>query len=277
MIPQKLASIAAIALVCVNLAAARELPQWEIGAGVAPMYLPDYRGSDEYRGYLLPLPYIIYRGERFQVDRRGATGVLFDTDRVELDISANASNPARSSKNVARAGMPDLDPTLELGPRLRLTIAQNASRNNRLTLELPARAVMALDLPRLHGVGWVVNPMVNLDLRDLNGTGWNLGMQTGPLFADRRYHSYYYSVDPQYARPDRPAYVARGGYSGTHFTVGVSKRYSKIWFGAFVRAYSLHGAVFEDSPLVKSRTAVFSGLGIAYIFYESDKRVQAEE
>lgn len=273
----KLAAIATVALACVNLAGARELPQWELGAGVAPMYLPDYRGSDEYRGYLLPLPYIIYRGERFQVDRRGATGVLFDTDRLELDVSANASNPARSSKNAARSGMPDLDPTLELGPRLRLTLLQNATRNNRLTLELPARAVVALDLPRLDGVGWVFNPMLNLDLRDLNGSGWNLGMQTGPLFADRRYHSYYYSVEPQYARADRPAYSARGGYSGAHFTVGVSKRFRKTWVGAFVRAYSLHGAVFEDSPLVKSRTAVFSGLGVAYVFYESDKRVQAEE
>lgn len=256
---------------------AKELPQWELGAGLAPMYLPDYRGSDEYRGYLLPLPYIIYRGERFQVDRRGATGVLFDSERIELDVSANASNPARSSKNVARSGMPDLDPTLELGPRLRLTLAQNASRNTRLTVELPVRAVVALDLPRLDGVGWVFNPMLNLDLRDLSGSGWNLGMQAGPLFADRRYHSYYYSVDPQYARADRPAYAARGGYSGTHFTVGMSKRFRKVWFGAFVRTYSLHGAVFEDSPLVKSRTAVFSGLGVAYVFYESDRRVQADE
>ncbi len=271
------AAVATIALACTPLACARDLPQWEIGAGIAPMYLPDYRGSDEYRAYLLTLPYIIYRGEKFQVDRRGATGVLFDTDRVELDVSVNASNPARSSKNVARSGMPDLDPALELGPRLRFTLLQNATRNNRLTLELPVRSVVALDLPRLHGVGWVVNPLINLDLRDLNGTGWNLGIQTGPLFADRRYHSYYYGVDPQYARPDRPAYAARGGYSGTHFTIGASKRFNKIWFGAFVRAYSLHGAVFEDSPLVKSRTAVFTGLGVAYVFYESDKRVQAAE
>jgi MipA family protein len=256
---------------------AKELPQWEFGAGVAPLYLPDYRGSNEYRGYLLPLPYVIYRGERFQFDRRGATGVLFESDRVELDLSANAANPSRGGKNQARSGMPDLKPTVELGPRLRVTLSQNETRTRRLTLELPVRAVFAVDFPRVDSAGLIFNPVLNLDLRDIAASGWNLGLQTGPVFGDRRYHSYYYAVDTPFARTDRPAYSARAGYGGTHFTIGASKRFKTTWFGAFVRTYALHGAVFDDSPLVKTRTAVLAGVGIAYVFAESSKRVEADE
>jgi outer membrane scaffolding protein for murein synthesis (MipA/OmpV family) len=258
-------------------ATAKELPRWELGAGIAPVYLPDYRGSDEYRGYLLPLPYVVYRGDRVKLDRRGATGILFETDRLELDLSANITNPARSSKNRAREGMPDLDPTLEFGPKLRLTLMQDAARERRLTLELPVRAAFALDFPRVNGIGTVIDPFVNLDLRNVRGSGWNIGVNAGPVFADRRYHRYYYEVEPQFARADRPAYSARAGYSGTQFTIGVSKRFKSAWFGAFVRAHALSGAAFEDSPIVRSRTAVLAGFGIAYVFAVSRETVDAEE
>ena len=37
----------------------------------------------------------------------------------------------------------------------------------------------------------------------ITGTGLNLGVSAGPLFADRGYNSYYYSVEPQYATASR--------------------------------------------------------------------------
>ncbi|MFN0304297.1 MAG: MipA/OmpV family protein [Burkholderiales bacterium] len=268
-------AIAAFAAPPVGIAA--ELPKWELGAGVFAMRLPDYRGSDEYRNYLLPLPYVVYRGERLQLDRRGATGILFESKRVELDISANATNPARSDRNQAREGMRDLDPTVELGPRLRLNILETPSRSTKLTLELPLRAVFALDFPRARYIGWNMNPVLNLDLRNVWGSGWNVGTQAGPVYGDRRYHAYYYEVDSPYARPDRPAYGARAGYSGTQLSIGVSKRFTSTWVGAFVRAYALHGAAFEDSPLVRSHSAILAGVGVAYIFAVSGDKVDAEE
>ena len=47
-------------------------PLWELGVGVAGLRLPDYRGSDQSRGYVLPLPYIVYRGTWLKADRDGA-------------------------------------------------------------------------------------------------------------------------------------------------------------------------------------------------------------
>src|SRR5919108_4076162 len=116
------------ALVCAATAHAEPRPQWEIGAGAAAVTLPDYRGSDESRGYLLPVPYVIYRGERLRVDRQGVRGIFFESDRVELNLSLNATPPVDSEDNRAREGMPELDPTFEIGPRLDVTLARDRAR-----------------------------------------------------------------------------------------------------------------------------------------------------
>ena len=97
-------------------ARAEPKPKWELGAGATVLRLPDYRGSDESRGYVYPLPYFVYRGEFLRLDREGLRGVLIESDRVEFDLSLFGSLPVDSSKNLARAGMPDLDPVLEIGP-----------------------------------------------------------------------------------------------------------------------------------------------------------------
>ncbi|MGA3084204.1 MAG: hypothetical protein ABSE95_05365 [Thermodesulfobacteriota bacterium] len=50
-----------VMLVCLNsapgLVQAKQLPLWEAGIGGTALLMPDYRGSDEYRGYLLPFPW----------------------------------------------------------------------------------------------------------------------------------------------------------------------------------------------------------------------------
>ena len=60
--------IAATCLLVLLAAAVRpahagDLPLWELGLGAYALRLPDYRGSDQSRGYLYPLPYLRYRGK----------------------------------------------------------------------------------------------------------------------------------------------------------------------------------------------------------------------
>src|SRR4051794_28357577 len=93
-------------------------PLWEAGAGVAALSFPDYRGSSRQRGYLLPIPFFVYRGEVLQIDREKVRGLMFKSERWELDVSLNGSVPVRSNDNPARQGMPNLSPTVELGPQL---------------------------------------------------------------------------------------------------------------------------------------------------------------
>jgi outer membrane scaffolding protein for murein synthesis (MipA/OmpV family) len=272
------ALLALAALLHASGATAEPRPQWEVGLGAAALYLPDYRGSDQTRGYVYPLPYVRYRGERLRMDdRRGLPSLLLlDTDRVELDVSLNASQPAPSDQSSARQGMPDLDPTLEIGPLVKVRLWESGDRRRELSLQLPVRAAFTLPSPEF--IGWVFNPVIDLYQRNVGPGGeWRVGMQAGPVFTDRRYNEYYYQVDAQFATPARPAYSASGGYGGTQFTATASRRFGQVWVGGFVRAYALGGAAFEASPLVQSRSAFYAGIGFAYIFAESQTLVESDD
>jgi len=118
---------------------------------------------------------------------------------------------------------------------------------------------------------------VNIDFNNVGRTGWNFGAGVGPVFAADRFHDYYYSVPARFATPTRPEYHAEGGYSGMHALAALSKRYPKYWVGAFVRYDWLGGAKFEDSPLVRTKSSIAGGFGIAWMIGESKRHVQTDD
>jgi len=258
-------------------AAAGEFPLWELGAGLAVIDFPDYRGSNERKTWLLPVPYFIYRGDFLRADQQRVRGRFLASERVEIEASVNGTVPVNSSDNHARSGMPDLDATLEIGPSLNLSLIRSADRKLNLELRLPLRGVIATDLSSVHGEGWIFQPNLNLDLHGIwPGQGWNLGLLAGPLFADSKYHQYFYGVAPQFATPQRPAYAATGGYAGTQFLAALSKRFPEFWVGAYMRWDTLQGAVFADSPLVLTKQYFTAGIAAAWVFADSATRVQAD-
>lgn len=255
-------------------ALAQSEPLWELGLGAGVLSLPDYRGSDRTRSYLVPVPYVVYRGQYLKADRDGVRGVLFDNEFFELNLSLGASLPVNSNDNEARRGLPNLRPTLELGPSLDIKLIK--TRGLKLDLRLPVRAAVTLESqPRF--VGWTAAPNLSLDLADVAGQrGWNLGLQTGPLASDRKNHAFFYAVRPTEATASRAAYDAPGGYSGTQFLATLSKRYPSFWVGGFLRYDNLSGASFEDSPLVRRKSYAAAGLVFSWIIGESSQKVPTQ-
>jgi outer membrane scaffolding protein for murein synthesis (MipA/OmpV family) len=250
-----------------TVAMSRELPLWEVGVGLFPSTFPAYRGSEDQQYYLLPFPYLVYRGDYLRMDRDGLRARLFDTDRVQINISVNASAPSDDSD--ARKGMPDLDPTVEIGPSLNILLAEWADKYS-LKVRLPVRSVIATDLGGTEQAGWIFNPHLKLESEDVFG-GWDAGLSMGPLFGNGKYHAYYYAVDPKYATATRPAYSASGGYSGTLALASLSRRFNRIWMGGFIRYDNLSGAQFEDSPLLETDHSFMAGIAIAWIFKQSSR------
>ncbi len=258
-------------------ARAEEKPLWEAGAGVGALLLPDYRGSDESRAYLLPFPYLIYRGQFLKADREGVRAEFLDSDRVKLQVAVNASQPIRSSNNSARSGMPDLKGSFEVGPSLSINLAKSADRKQRLDFRVPVSTGVTLG-GGFQGIGWQASPRLNLDLEDAGGlVGWNLGVAIGPIFQNRKRNAYFYDVPDQYARAGRPAYRSSGGYAGVQLIAALSRRFDRIWVGGFLRADTLKGASFENSPLVRRKSYVAAGIGVAYVFGKSERMVDATE
>jgi outer membrane protein len=235
-------------------------PQWELGAGFAAIDFPVYRGSSERRTFLLPVPYFAYRGE------------IFRKDNLEMDVSVNGSVPAKDA--IARQGMPNLDPTLEIGPSLNVHFYYSEDKKVNFDMRMPLRGVLASDFKHVQPVGWLFQPQLDLDVRDIDHSGWNLGLVGGLIFSDHRYHQYFYDVAPQYATTTRSAYSSSGGYAGTQFIVALNKRHDGYWTGGFMKWDNLNGAVFADSPLVKSKEYFTIGFAVTWVLDKSDKMVE---
>jgi MipA family protein len=268
----RLAGLAFSLLAVHDLARAETAPLWELGLGVGAVSFPAYRGSDERQNFVLPTPYFVYRGAFVKADRNGLRSVFFDSDRVELNLSASASVPVDSDRIDARRGMPDLKPTAELGPSLDFHLWRGD--RYRFDLRLPLRYAFSLESsPRC--AGWQFTPRFVLDIRDPAGLeGWNLGMLVGPVYGSKRQHDYFYSVAPRYATVARPAYDAPGGYAGWQVLGSVSKRFERFWVGGFIRHDSLRGAVFDDSPLVTDTNYLAGGVAVAWIIGESETLIR---
>lgn len=254
-------------------AAAQEKPLWEIGLGVSALQLPAYRGASETRTDVLPIPYLVYRGDHFKVDKGGVRGVLFDSDRFEVNISLAASPPVNSRDVKVRDGMPDLNSSLELGPSVDIKLWQSSGQDAKLKLFLPVRVAMTLERdPKF--IGWQVTPRLNLDVTNPFGNkGWTLAVVGGPVFGSREQHDYFYSVAPQYAAASRAAYDAKAGYAGMQVLSALWKRFPSFWMGGFLRFDDVRGAVFENSPLVTQKSGFSGGVAMTWLLGQSSKMV----
>jgi outer membrane scaffolding protein for murein synthesis (MipA/OmpV family) len=266
-----LAAMLAVAF-STSLSYAKEAPLWEFGLGAGAIAFQDYRGSDTTHAYPLPVPYIVYNGKFLKADRDGVRGTLLNQNWLEINLSFNLTTPVRNDRE--RSGMPDLRSTVEMGPSFDFHLFRSGNHRVKLDLRMPLRAAATVESsPRI--IGWTFSPRLNLDLKDPFGLpGWNLGLLAGPLFADRRYHDYFYSVAPQFATASRPEFSAAGGYAGTQTLAALSKRYPKFWVGAYMRYDTLAGAAFVDSPLVQRKSYWTGGFGFAWMIRKSSQVVE---
>ena len=245
----------------VGLLAAENHYQLGLGAGVVTY--PSYIGSKSTNQIITPIPYIRYQGEKTTIGKGGISRKLFDNNNLDLDLSLGASLPVYSDNAQRREGMNNLDFALELGPRLSYTFYKNA--HHTFNLKLPLRAVLAVNTDKLDRQGFVFPPNVNYKF---TMNHFQLKFKTGSLWANKKYHNYFYGVEEQYVTATRPQYDAKGGYNGYRNTVSLKYRHGAWRYAAFLSHFNIDGAVFENSPLVETKNALFLGSFVSYVFYE---------
>lgn len=267
----KAAACLLLAAAALPAAAETEKPLWELGVGVGGLRLPHYRGSDRTQSWLLPVPFAVYRGKIFKADRDGARAVLVDTERFDVDFSLAASAPAKSDHDPAREGMPDLAPTLEMGPKVNFNFVRTPDW--KLDLRLPLRAATTVQR-HARFIGWTFTPVLNVDWRSPVA---DIGVQAGPIWGDKRFHEYFYGVAPEFATATRPEYKAGAGYAGWQATTAFSRRAGDFYFGGYARYDSVSGATFAGSPLVTARQHWSLGFAVSWVFSASEQLVKVED
>lgn len=268
-----LAATLGLMLLSTIAARAADKPLWEVGLGAGTLVFNDYRGADTAHAYPIPVPYVTYRGKFLRSDYDGLRGQFLSNRYFEIKLSLDATTPASSHGSDTRRGMPNLEPTFDIGPELDGHLWRSANRRWRVDLDLPLRRAITLT-SHPSAIGWQAAPSLDLDVLDIDGhEGWRAGAGVGPLYADAAYNRYYYGVAKAFATATRPVYRPNGGYAGTETIVSTTRRFPKFWVFAFLRYDTLSGAAFAASPLMRSRHYVFGGVGFAWMIAASDRRV----
>ncbi len=253
-------------------------PLWEVGAGVAVAGYPDFPGSDQYNFVGVPIPVVVYRGDRLRVSRGDARAQLYDSSRLDINVTGGGSLPADSDRDNGRDGMPDLDPTFSVGPSFDWTLSDPSNHKSRLRLRLPIRTAFVASVSDFDTLGVLVQPNIVYDRYWQQGAdAWTLSVQAGPLWASSSYNTYYYAVKPEFARANRPAYSASSGYGGTRASVGLLRRRGRLSFGSYLSLDYLKGATFDDSPLVVTDQSYLAGAFVAWHFWQSETRAPRPE
>ncbi len=248
-------------------------PLWEAGLFNGLASFPDYRGSDERSTYLLPLPYLIYRGEVVRANREGLNGIFWKGDRMETFLSFGG-NPPVDEDNKARRGMPDIGAIVEVGPGLKIFLREQDAANP-LYIKAGVRAAISVDTDDLGMAYRGIRGNAKLIYRNqtwLEAQDVKIGLNAAVDFANREYNSFLYDVDREYALPERPAYRADGGYTGFSLSANAVRKLNDRWsVGAYYRWDNLSGTAYADSPLVKTENNHILGLALIWKFAESEK------
>lgn len=245
------------------------LPLWELGISGFALSQQAYPGSDVNINRVLPVPYFLYRGEHFRVDRSGTGYRAIKTPTFEFDVGFAGSFGSGADKVTARAGMEKLGTLIEFGPRLKWNISE-PDVNGKWRFELPVRGVFDLS-HRFDYRGMTVEPEINFDRRALGG--WRYRMGLSALWGNRQLAQTFYEVTPLQATAIRPAYQAEQGLILWRLSGFVSHAYSNnLRFYGGVRIDSVAGAANESSPLVKRTTSPSLLFGLTYMWMRSERR-----
>lgn len=243
---------------------------WSIYGFVGHFSQPAYPGASFTTQTNLVVPYFVYRGEKFQIDRRGAKVSTIKQDNFKLDLDLGLNFGSDADEVPERAGMPNLGTILDVGPSAKITVHKLKDAN--IYLNVPVRA--ALNLSDKFGYeGLSLNPHISYERRD--PAGWSYEASIGPVFADQKYLANYYQVDPEFVTANRAAYKAKAGLLSWRANLGVTKAVTpQLRLLGAVRYETVNGAANQDSPLVKEKNGFSFFLGLNYSFWESETRAK---
>ncbi|MBA3030630.1 MAG: MipA/OmpV family protein [Desulfobacteraceae bacterium] len=254
----------------------KTVPLWEVQLFVAGFHLPHYRGSKEYETYVVPVPYLEYRGDFLRINKDGVKGIFFRSEYFETDLSAYGNPPVGDGSD-ARQGMEELDPLVELGPALKW-YPKGRLPGMRFYGKAAVRGVLSVDFPGslktdYQGIHGEIS-LVYADQALWGRSHWHSKVTLGTDWTDRDYNAYLYDVPERHVLPDRPAFRSGGGYGGVflsgHLTRILTDRFS---VSGYARWENCTGTAFKDSPLVETDNNFSLGAMVIWTPLRSKKQV----
>ncbi len=222
--------------------------KWGLGLGTG--WLNDYPGSAQGRIRFLPFP--VYRGTLVKLDRvSGVSGGVFNSSRINFSWNFIFQFPTNSSSIPARAGMPNLDWLLSLGPQVKYSIYRTPYSHT--FFRFPVRVNTCTNFStRTQFCGLNFSPGVRHAMRFEK---WgDLTLRWEAFSNTSEYQQYFYQVDPKYATATRPAYHARAGFLGFVYGFFHTLPFEGWDLSTAVSLYDYSLAINQKSPLFVHKT-----------------------
>ncbi len=250
-------------------------PQYELGAGLLLLNVPDYPGSSNNRFRAIPFPYYIYRGEYIRSDDEGSRARILSSKNHEFGLSFSFNFPVRSGNNPSRLGMPDLDSLMSVGPRVLLRLLNDPHSSHKLNLTLAARANYSSDFhQRFRAEGMSFEPRLNYWYR-FEAQKLTIFSGLGFEFGTVEINRFFYDVPVEFSNPSRPVYNSQSGLVESSASLGVGASLSSsVFLFASTSFRNLDWAANHESPLVETRNNQAYILGLIWTFYESEELVK---
>lgn len=247
-------------------------PLYEFGIGALMADFPDYPGADHNRRIYLPFPSVIFRGDILRAEKdEGVRGRFLKSKIVELDLSFDGTFPSDASDNIVREGMPGLDAVLEIGPSLIFHLKKLQTRHGlKVDFHFASRYNFSSDLKRFDHRGFSINPFFNFVYEGFVKDEGLILFSIGAKFATKKLMDYYYGVDYQYSRANRPFYHAKSGFLETSLAFAFFQpvKYDIWLFAGIIKAF-YDGASNERSPLLVKKSTTSIAFGFYWNFHKA--------
>lgn len=253
-------------------------PQWEFGLAAAALSVPAYPASAVTGERRFLVPWFIYRGDKVRLQDGGLKLIALQNKRVTVDVSIGGSLNADSADTPLRAGMPDLDYLLELGPKVDVRLWDHESDSggkSRLNWSTALRLAVSTDFSSLKSRGPVLGTELSYRRSGLLGADTFFSASAEAFWVGEKMMDYFYQVDTAFVTPQRAAFDAQPGYIGSAISLGVGRNFNDKVSGFIGLRVALHdGARNSDSPLFEDNTgnAIFGGL--SWTLKQSKKMTQ---
>lgn len=251
----------------------KQIPLFEYGFFIGGLSMADYPASDEVRFRSLPLPVIRYHGHLFRSDEQDGTRFrLINNYHIDFDLSFGGSFPTDTGNNQARLGMPELDWTGEIGPRLLYYFYRNKS-DAQIRLGLPVRTSFSTDFIRSKSVGYIVAPTFQIDKYNFLVESLSLYFNITWTFIDKNQARYFYQIDPIYSNSTRAAYDAKAGHLSYDLDLAFKYRWNKKTLLLATRYTDFSGSANNQSYLHRTSVNWSTFIGFSWILGESEETV----
>ena len=238
------------------------LKQSKYALGLGFGWLQDYAGSDQGRLRFLPFP--IYRGDTFRMDRiDGMSGRVYSDRTWRLAWSFIFQFPTESKDIPIRRGMGDLDWMLSLGPMVERTLWTDY--RNRFFFRFPVRLNTCTNFStRTQFCGLVFNPGFRY-AQHLKGAG-ELIYRFEAFAHTQEYNRYYYQVNPDETNFERPAFHSKAGFLGFVWGVIHTLPFTGWELVTAINYYDYGLSVNRESPLFRTPTnySIFFAVSIDF-------------